>query len=66
MCAWGGAASRLELIPTPPFLYLGFFFLQAFVLVEKSEDAVPVYVWIGGDYEKVEDPEDEEVLYFFY
>ena len=29
--------------------------------MEKSEDAVPVFVWIGGDYEGVQDPEDETV-----
>ena len=34
------------------------------MLVERTagaDDAIPVYVWIGGDYEGVADPEDEEV-----
>lgn len=37
---------------------------QAFVLVERAttaDDAVPVLVWIGADYEGVADPDDEEV-----
>lgn len=38
---------------------------QAFVLVERAttaDDAVPVLVWIGADYEGVADPDDEEVF----
>ena len=35
---------------------------QAFILVERSDDAMPVYVWIGADYDGVSDPEDEEVI----
>jgi len=38
---------------------------KAFILVEKSEDAVPIYVWIGAEYIGVEDPEDEQDCHKF-
>ena len=38
---------------------------KAFVLVEKSEDAVPVYVWIGAEFEGVRDPDDEDECHQF-